>query len=394
MKTFELFAGCGGLSQGLTRAGFDIRWANEIDPYAAKTFKAMHQNTKLFTEDANLLLQRLRDKDKDLPKPGEVELVTGGPPCQGFSGFNRHRRADDPRNSLVETFLGFVDYLHPRYVLMENVPGMLSMSGGRVVHLLLDALRSLGYDPALGILQAGNYGVPQSRWRVFIWAASEGERVPEFPFASHEFPRKTIFGATKFRDFVISPPKDREGLFWSLKPMVTVGDAIKGLPSIRNGGGLEEMPYSHPPNSDYQSALRGENDVLFDHITTNLSEINYIRCRSIPKKPNAGWLDLPDELKPKNLVRHGDDRYPNRFGRLNWNGSFNTILHRAEPYWGAVFHPTQNRVISVREAARAQGFSDSCKFYGPLSKKYCQVGNAVPPPLGYALGSELIRAAS
>ena len=105
----------------------------------------------------------------------------------------------------------------------------------------------------------------------------------------------------------------------------------------------------------------------------------YARCRAVPSRPGAGWLDLPNNLKPKNLLRHGDDRYPNRFGRLHWSGTFNTILTRAYPYWSSVFHPEQDRVISVRECARAQGIPDSLRIHGPVSSAYKQVGNAVPP---------------
>lgn len=117
------------------------------------------------------------------------------------------------------------------------------------------------------------------------------------------------------------------------------------------------------------------------------------RCSAVPRRPGAGWLDLPEHLKPKNLLRHGDDRYPNRFGRLHWSGTFNTILTQALPYWGRVIHPEQDRVISVRESARAQGFSDAVRFFGPQTHQYAQVGNAVPPPLARAIGIEIMRAA-
>ena len=116
------------------------------------------------------------------------------------------------------------------------------------------------------------------------------------------------------------------------------------------------------------------------------------RVYAIPCKPKAGWLDLPEDLKPKNLLRHGDNRYPNRFGRLWWEGIFNTILSEANPYWGRVIHPLQHRVISVRESARAQGIPDCVNFNGKLSKQYRQAGNAVPPPLAELIGREIINA--
>jgi DNA (cytosine-5)-methyltransferase 1 len=341
----------------------------------------------------NLLYQRLLDAEKGLPSPGDVDLVAGGPPCQGFSGYNRHRDGADPRNTLVESFLDIVAHLKPRYVLLENVPGMLSLDKGRVPALLLQALELLGYQARLGILQAGYYGVPQNRWRVFIIAAAEGLTLPAFPLPVHSFPRTTIFGATNFRTNVVKPPESGAGLFWQPKPVVTVGDAISDLPQISNGGGKDEMSYDSPPSGFFQVLVRQDSPVLYDHRCARLADLMLARCVAVPRRPGAGWLDLPEHLKPRNLLRHGDRRYDNRFGRLHRDGTFNTILTRAMPYWSAVFHPEQDRVISVRESARAQGFPDRVRFAGPLSSRYRQVGNAVPPPLGESLGRAILHAA-
>jgi DNA (cytosine-5)-methyltransferase 1 len=300
---------------------------------------------------------------------------------------------DDPRNSLVESFLDVVEYLNPRFVLMENVPGMLSLDKGRVPALLLAALESLGYQANLGILQAGHYGVPQNRWRVFIVAAAAGMQVPAFPLPVYAFPRTTIFGATAFRQNVVKPSHSDADLFWQPEPMVTVQDAISDLPEIPNGGGSEECDYSSSPLCEYQKLLRAQSVRVWNHKCRQLGGVMLARCKAVPKRPGAGWLDLPDDLKPKNLLRHGDRRYDNRFGRLHWEGTFNTIVTQVEPYWGRVIHPEQDRVISVRESARAQGFQDSVRFFGPQTRQYEQVGNAVPPPLGKAIGIEVMRAA-
>ncbi len=393
LTCMDLFAGCGGLTFGLGQAGFDVRWANEIDGHAAETHRQSHPGCTVFEEDVNLLYRRLLDADADLPRPGDVDMVAGGPPCQGFSGYNRHRHGEDTRNSLVESFLDVVAHLKPRYVLMENVPGMLSLDKGRVPALLLAALELLGYQARLGILQAGYYGVPQNRWRVFIVAAAAGSTLPSFPLPVHAFPRSTIFGATAFRTNVIKPPDSGSDLFWQPKPTVTVSDAISELPEIGNGGGADEMPYGSLPRSPFQAEVRRGSMVLHDHRCARLDELMLTRCAAVPRRPGAGWLDLPEHLKPRNLLRHGDDRYANRFGRLHWGGTFNTILTRAMPYWGAVFHPEQDRVISVRESARAQGFPDHVRFAGPLSSRYRQVGNAVPPLLGESLGRAILHAA-
>lgn len=394
LAVMDLFAGCGGLSFGLARAGLDIRWANEHDKYAAATYRRTHPDTRLFEEDIERLFERLRDRDEDLPLPREVDLVTGGPPCQGFSGYNPFKHPEDPRNSLVERFLDVVAHLCPRYVLMENVTGLLSMDSGAVVKALIAGLEKIGFRTRMGILQCGNFGIPQNRWRVFIWAAYGELSVPQFPAPTHIFPRKTVFGATRFRENIVSPPSGGPDLFWNPEPTVTVGDAISDLPVIGNGGGLDEAEYESEPISEFQREARRGSATLYDHRCSTLRDLMYARCQAVPKKPGAGWLDLPDELKPSNLVRHGDNRYPNRFGRLHWEGTFNTILTRAFPYWGAVFHPEQDRVLSVRESARAQGFPDGVQFAGPLSRRYIQVGNAVPPPIAYLLGKELLLASS
>lgn len=393
LTCLDLFAGCGGLTIGLAQAGIKVRWANEIDAHAAETYRQSHPGCTVFEEDVNLLYRRLLDRDEDLPRPGDVDLIAGGPPCQGFSGYNRHRHANDPRNSLVESFLDVVEHLKPRYVLMENVPGMLSLDNGRVPALLIASLESLGFEARLGILQVGYYGVPQNRWRVFIVAAAAGLTVPSFPMPVHAFPRTTIFGATAFRANVVKPPDSKADLFWQPAPMVTVWDAISDLPEIHNGGGTEECEYATAPGCTYQQMLRVNSPTVWNHICTRLGELMLARCMAVPKRPGAGWLDLPEELKPKNLLRHGDRRYDNRFGRLHWEGNFNTILTKVEPYWSRVIHPTQDRVISIRESARAQGFIDSVRFFGPQASCYGQVGNAVPPPLGNALGHEILSAA-
>jgi len=391
LNTLDLFAGCGGLSLGLENAGVEICWANELDPNAASTYRSIHLKTEVFEEEANGFLARIKDSGAGLPGPGDVDLIVGGPPCQGFSGYNRHRDPADPRNSLLETFLGFVDFLNPPHVLIENVPGMLSLGDGSIVHALIESLEGLGYFTRLGILQAGHYGLPQNRWRVFIWAAKNKDALPNFPLPTHEFPKTTVFGATKFRDSVVKAPTISKSMLWDLKPKVTVWDAIGDLPNIANGSSQETMSYMSSPYSEYQYSMRGAEIHVQNHITTRLGDIQLERCEAIPRNPGAGWLDLPDRLKPRNLAKHGDRRYNNRFGRLYWEGTFNTILTKPEPYWSAVFHPEQNRVISVRESARAQSLPDSVRFHGGLTSKYRQVGNAVPCILGKAIGHELFK---
>ncbi len=385
MNAFDLFAGAGGLSLGMEKAGITVKWANEIDPNACQTYRNSHPYTTLYMEDANVLLSHIINGDENLPRPGEVDIIVGGPPCQGFSGFNRFRNPNDPRNSLMETYLAFVDYFKPHYILLENVPGMLSLGEGTTPRLLLTTLKELGYNTRLGILQAGYYGLPQNRWRVFIWGAYGDLKPPFFPQPTYNFPKTTVIGATQFRDNIIRPNKEDKCLL----PFVTVGDAISDLPTIENGSGLDEVMYTSEPLSEYQIKLRNEKGLTYNHVTKKLGSLQLERCKALSGRNGSGWNDLPIELKPRNLLRHGDSRYPNRFGKLSKDGIFNTILSEANPYWSAVFHPDQDRVISVRESARAQSFPDSVRIYGKLGSQYRQIGNAVPVLLAYEIFSML-----
>jgi DNA (cytosine-5)-methyltransferase 1 len=387
----DLFAGCGGLTLGFLQAGFRVGWANEIDQAAGSTYELSHPGAIVHREPVEDFFRETAKGSQGYPRTGEVDLLVGGPPCQGFSGYNPRRKKNDPRNTLVDVFLDLVRHLEPKGVLIENVPGMLAFEGGKTPRAILKALSDFGYNTRLMILQAGFYGLPQNRWRVFIAATQKGAELPAPPQPTHRFPRTTIFGATEFRDHVIRPQLEGT-LFDDLQPTVTVGDAIRDLPMLQNGGdpnGVRE--YSGPPASNYAKSLRKRRRSVHNNGCKRLDESNLKRCMALPHNRQVGWLDLPEHLKPANLLRHGDKRYDNRFGRLWWDGTFNTILTQAHPYWGRVFHPTADRVISIRECARAQGFPDSVVFQGGTSAQYMQVGNAVPPPLAKAIATEFLK---
>lgn len=389
ISTGDLFAGCGGLTAGLESAGLQTRWANECWSPAAATYRISNPDVTLYEEDVRKLLARAVDST-DLQQQLAVDLLCGGPPCQGFSGWNRFRSLEDPRNSLVEVFLDFVALLDPRLVLIENVTGMLSLEDGRVVSGIREALQEMGYHVRLMVLQAGGYGVPQNRWRVFIAGSKDEEGLLKPPSAIHAFPRTTLFNATSFRSNVVRPPTEPlTGLFDSALPHVTVADALSDLPKLDNGDGLESSPLG-PAKSAYQSTLRAETSTQSCHRTVRLEAINMERVRAL--KAGQSWIHLPDHLKPNNLKNTPGQRYDNRFGRLEWSGIFNTIVNKAEPYWSRVIHPRDDRVISVRESARAQGLPDRIHFEGALRQQYAQVGNAVPPPLARAIGWEMRRA--
>jgi DNA (cytosine-5)-methyltransferase 1 len=313
-QCLDLFAGCGGLSLGLLDAGFDISNAVELNEHAARTYALNHPETDVHVLDAYAFADQVRSGEITIC--GKVDLVCGGPPCQGFSGYNRFRTAGDKRNELVSALFDVVGVVRPRAVLIENVVGILSTGGRDTANLLLEALRSLEYKASLHILQAGGYGVPQNRWRVFL--VGTAPKVPDFrpPEPTHCFPRMPMWGATSWRENTIHPIDPGDRRFEMSVPLTTVWDAISDLPRLRNGECLAPGAYPTEPLSEYQRTLRAGASALVNHETKTLGTVQLDRVRHIPKKPGSGWNDLPEHLKPLNLVRQGHGTYDNRFGRL------------------------------------------------------------------------------
>ena len=201
-----------------------------------------------------------------------------------------------------------------------------------------------------------------------------------------------IFDAGRSSQHAIWPlPKKTNDFFRPLEN-INVKEAIGDLCTILNGEGVNEFKPKFELQSRYSRFLNPNRVEISDHECSKLGEISMARVRALPPDSGASWIDLPQELQPENLRKLPDIRYKNRYGRLIWNGIFNTILHKPEPYWGRVIHPRENRLISVRESARAQSFPDAFRFTGSIADKYLQVGNSVPPILGMFLGWQ-IRAA-
>jgi len=391
MYFLDWFAGAGGLSVGLQQAGWRPAAAIELDEDCTASLRANGHGGSIVCDDARTVVADLSRGHSSLGLPRHIDLICGGPPCQGFSGYNRFRTLKDRRNDLVSVMLDAVAILSPSAVLLENVPGLLSIGDGKAIVLLLKALEKLGYSSSVHILQAGGYGIPQSRWRVFV-VGLRGKRKFRPPEPTHAFPRMPVWGATAWRDSMVHPPSPAAKS--KSRPFVTVGDAISDLPALLNGQVIDPAGYATNAGSSYQRKLRSRTGFVQNHGTKRLGELQLERVRHVPRRPMAGWLDLPHHLKPANLLRHGDKRYENRFGRLWTDGVFNTILTDAHLYWSRVIHYDQDRIVSVRESARAQSFPDDHVFAGTLSSQYRQIGNAVPPLLARALGRALAEALS
>ncbi|CAN6911605.1 unnamed protein product [Brassica oleracea var. botrytis] len=434
LATLDIFAGCGGLSKGLEQSGVsETKWGIEYEEPAGQAFKQNHPESTVFVNNCNVILRAIMEKcgDKDeclstteanelaakldeeqklaLPLPGQVDFINGGPPCQGFSGMNRFQEGSwsKVQREMILAFLSFAEYFRPRYFLLENVRNFVSFNGGQTFKLTLASLLEMGYQVRFGVLEAGAYGVSQSRKRAFIWAAAPGEVLPEWPEPMHVFGTPELKIKLSKRSHYAAVRSTQYGAPFR---SITVKDTINDLPPIENGESETNREYGADPVSWFQKKIRGNMFVLTDHICKEMDETNLIRCKNIPKTPGADWRDLQNLKKKKIKLSSGKmvDMIPawlrnkakthngwkGLFGRLDMEGSFATSITDPRPMGmvGMCFHPEQDRIISVRECARSQGFPDSYEFVGKILDKHRQIGNAVPPPLAFALGRKLKEA--
>jgi DNA (cytosine-5)-methyltransferase 1 len=356
----DLFCGAGGLSEGFRQAGYHVLVGNDIFEAAGETYAETHREAKFLPNP----IQDYTDADFLRAaglKPGELDVLVGGPPCQGFSVYNHQRGLHDERSSLYREYLRVVDGLQPNWVVLENVTGMTSAGGGAAVHAIIEGLKCLGYDVRAEILRAEEYGVPQER-------------------------RRIVFIGNRLR-LPIAYPNPTHGL--GLKRFVTVRDAMSDLPSLRNAEEKGIQAYACEPQSAFQREMRAGSNSITNHSAGRLSKINLERLRHIPQ--GGSWRDIPFDLLPEGMKRAKRSDHTKRYGRLSWDGLASTILTKCDPHWGAYFHPEQDRTLTVREAARLQSFPDWFEFKGSRTDQYVQVGNAVPPLLGRAIAEQITR---
>lgn len=382
----DLFAGAGGLSEGLSEAGFRTLYANELIPTYAATFALNHPDAMVDSRDIRIVDAAKVRKSLGLKK-GELDLMAGGPPCQGFSINAPSRSTDDRRNHLFKEYLRFVEEFEPRAVLIENVPGLVSFEGGATLAAILQSLEDLGYRADVQILYAPHYGVPQTRWRTVVLALRDGaEAITAFPDPIRHAPMRVNFTSRFDGRNIVALPKSVE-----LPSFTSVRQAIDDLPVLLNGEAGEAVkPYRTAATNDYQRALRGGSDGVHNHEAARLTKINLDRLAHIPQGGN--WTDIPFDLLPKGMKDARRSDHTKRYGRVNPDGLASTILTKCDPHWGAYFHYGQERAFTVREAARIQSFPDTYRFTGSRVDQYEQVGNAVPPLLAAAVGQSVSAA--
>ena len=348
MNVLDLFSGCGGISLGFKLAGFKISGGIDIDPDSIKTFQKNFPKSKAVCES---LLEYSDEKIVEDFGDKEIDIVVGGPPCQGFSSANRwNKENEDPRNKLFFEYLRFVELLKPKAVVIENVRGILTRDKGFAKNRIEKLLKDLGYTVNCRVLNASDYGVPQNRLRAFF-VAIRNDYKETFDFDN-----------------------------LSVKPKVTVKEAIGELYDLDKNP--KDILESKPKNK-YLKYLRKENQKIYNHETKYPAQLTQERISHVPQGGN--WADIPTELFPNNR----NNRHSSAFKRLDEEACSVTIdTGNAHSNY---FHPLYNRIPTVREAARIQSFKDDFILEGSRTSQYRQVGNAVPPLLAKVIAEELLK---
>lgn len=344
MNVIDLFAGCGGLSKGFMDAGFDIIVGVDNDQAALNTFAKNHNGA--ISLNADLSIQETFDEIKRIAGDRKIDVIIAGPPCQGFS-LTGPRKFDDKRNKLYLAVFEVVKQFRPKGFIIENVPGMATLYNGEIKDEILKRFRNFGYNVECRILCAADYGVPQLRRRLVFIGVRKDIGQPHFP--------EPVFTADEYR---------------------TCRDAISDLPSREHELGQEIDKYLCEPQTEYQRLMRGECRVLHNHVATNHTQMVKDTIALVPQGGN--YKDLP--------VGWGETRKFNEaWTRYHGDKPSRTIDtgHRNH------FHYQYNRVPTIRENARLQSFPDDFVFLGTRTQQNRQVGNAVPPLLGYHLGVAL-----
>ncbi len=377
--TIDLFCGAGGITEGFRQAGYRCLYGNDCMPEAVETFSFNHPEAWGDARDIEDVEPRDVRKRLRINK-GDLDVLAGGPPCQGFSINAPERFLSDKRNKLFKDYVRFVEEFQPKTFLFENVPGLLSLGDGKVFRLILSEFERLGYHVTHQILFAAHYGVPQERWRLILLGSRMGEIAPPEP--THYFTGRANFrGGSTLIFKLADADKGR------LLPAVTVGEAIGDLPRLEMGEGSETVGYTDEPHSQFARMIRNPDGVTFNHFAARLAKQNVERMRYV--NPGGSWRDIPHKLLPKGMQRARKSDHTKRYGRLHNDRLAGTVMTKCDPHWGTVFLPDQERSLTVREAARFQSFPDTYKFLGPRVSQYEQVGNAVPVLMAKAIATQI-----
>lgn len=349
LNVIDLFCGCGGLSEGFKLAGCNVIGGIDFNSPAIKTYQRNFPTAKALCVD--LLEFGEEDIRKNFGDLKKVDIIIGGPPCQGFSNANRYKNEeDDPRNKLFFEFVKFVDLAQPKAILIENVRGIVTSNNGYAKDRIYEIFESRGYSVNHRVLDASEYGVPQKRLRNFFVMLKKEEK---FDF-----------------DTILKSEYE-----------VTVKDAISELYNFEDCTGFTRL--TKDPMTDYQKYLRNDANTIYNHEVRYPAEKVQERISYVPQGGN--WQDVPERLWPTQR----NNRHSSAYKRLDENKPSVTI--DTGNNHSNYFHPLYNRIPTVREAARLQSFPDDFIFEGNRSEQYRQVGNAVPPLLSKKIAEAILR---
>ncbi len=380
LRTIDLFSGAGGITEGFRQAGYECLYANDSMPEAIRTFELNHSQAWADCNSIEEVKPAAIRVELGIAK-GELDVLVGGPPCQGFSINAPDRFLKDPRNKLFKDYVRFLEEFEPKTFLFENVPGLLSLGDGKVLDRILSEFVRLDYHVTVKILFAAHYGVPQERWRLILLGSKLSEIAPPEP--THYAARRANFrGGGGILTFQLTDSDKRK-----LRPAVTVGEAIGDLPRLTMGEGAEIIGYTAGKPSEYARLMRNPEGVTYNHFAAKLAKQNIERMKFV--KPGGSWRDIPHALLPTGMQRARKSDHTKRYGRLRNDGLAGTVMTKCDPHWGAVFLPDQERSLTVREAARFQSFPDTYQFLGPRVSQYEQVGNAVPVLMAKAIAAQI-----
>lgn len=348
-KILDLFCGAGGMSYGMHKNNhFVTKVALDINEKLAQTFKKNINEAELVIGD--IQNKDIKEKIIKLSIKHNINMIIGGPPCQGFSLKGKKLGLDDPRNFLFVEYLHLVEELNPEVFVIENVKSLMSTSNGWFKNQIIEKIEKLGYKVSVSSLKASDYGVPQNRERV-IFLCSKNKKI--------DLPKPTI------------------------KKPITVREAIEDLAYLDSSEGSFEQEYITEAKSEYQKSMRAYSNKLYNHKASNHSEIAIHKLSLIP--PEKGKEYLPEELL-------GKQKFNSTWGRLTWDKPSPTIDTRFDAASnGTNNHPFLNRSITPREAARIQSFDDCYIFYGKKVDIRTQIGNAVPPLMAKAIADQIYK---
>lgn len=390
LNFIDLFAGCGGLSEGFYKQGFKSLTHVELNKHACNTLRTRMEHYGYINEDKRVLELDITEKNvieriTDVIDENEVDVIIGGPPCQSFSSLGRAKdengMVNDPRNFLFENYVKILNHFTPKFFVFENVIGILNakINDEKIVFDIFDKLGEnykVKYDPKMIVLNSVHYGVPQIRKRVIIIGVRKDINIS---------PEEVYDGIIRTHYDPDMQENERAGL----KKYVTVEDAIGDLPFLRAGEGDKSIDFNPILKSEYLKKMRNLNDtILRDHVVRKHNDLDIQRYVEMSKNK---WT-FSEMLVQRPDLEHAKKRvFNNSYVVQWWDLPSKTIIAHLYKDGNQFIHPDykQGRTLTVREAARLQSFPDNFVFEGPRTEQYKQIGNAVPPLFAEAIAKSI-----